>query len=156
MCSSQILKNNVLVIDDDQTVLNNIQKKLRKSNPLVIDLFPVHDPRQAIGKIRELRPTLVLLDFKMPNMTGIEVMENIKRLPERIQPQVVFLSNVTEHRSEAIALGAVDYLVKADVPLGRIVEIMNRCISQANEAGLTTYEREELKTEDFVDILDDE
>ena len=156
MCSSKTTKNNVLVIDDDETVLKNIQRKLRKSNPWVIELFPLYDPRQAIDKIRELRPTLVFLDFKMPNMTGIEVMENIRRLPGRIQPQVVLLSNVIEHRSEAIALGAVDYLVKADVPLGRIVEVMNRCISQANEKGSPAYAREELKTEDFVDILDDE
>ena len=155
MCYSQLL-NKVLVIDDDESVFSNIQKKLEKSNPLDIVLHAVIDPLCALSKIREHRPQLVLLDYKIPKMNGIEVMKEINGLPERLQPLVVFLSNVAEHRAEAIELGAVDYLVKADVTLGRIVDMMNQLLSQHAENDSSVCSREILETECFIDSWEDE
>lgn len=147
MCYSTSAKHNVLIIDDDESVFEKIQRKLEKKKLLDIILHAVTDPLYALDKIDQYRPPLVLLDYKMPNMNGIEVMGNIQTLPKQWRPQVIFLSNVIDHRQEGIALGAIDYFVKAEVSIGRIVESISQVLSESKEV---------LITECFIGEWDDE
>ncbi|MEA2390349.1 MAG: two-component system, NarL family, nitrate/nitrite response regulator NarL [Solirubrobacteraceae bacterium] len=70
------------------------------------------DGRAALQQIRELKPDVALLDLKMPELTGIEVISALER--DGIETRVVLLSAYTDGALvyEAVAAGAAGYLTK--------------------------------------------
>ena len=69
------------------------------------------DGRQAVERIDELEPDLLFLDVHMPELSGIEVLERVKR-----QPAVVFTTAFDRYAVAAFELEAIDYLIK---PFGK-------------------------------------
>jgi two-component system LytT family response regulator len=67
--------------------------------------------RDAVGAIDGLRPALVFLDVRLPELSGLEVLHRIRH-----QPEVVFATAYDQYAVAAFELGALDYLVK---PFGR-------------------------------------
>ena len=67
---------------------------------------------------------MILLDLILPQRTGFQVLEELKKDAELAKIPVVVLSNLGQEpdREKAKALGAVDYLVKSDVQMGEVVE----------------------------------
>lgn len=65
----------------------------------------------AVAAIDELRPALVFLDVRLPELSGLDVLQQIKH-----QPEVVFATAYDQYAVAAFELGALDYLVK---PFGR-------------------------------------
>src|SRR5262249_35924464 len=66
---------------------------------------------QAVTLIDEQEPDLVFLDIRMPELTGLEVVQRIRHLPE-----IVFTTAYDRFAIAAFELGALDYLLK---PFGR-------------------------------------
>ena len=81
------------------------------------------DGEAALNAIRQDHPDLVLLDLMMPKMSGFEVLEAVKKDPEIKDTKIVVLSALGEEEAvdKAMALGAMGYLVKAEVPLADLV-----------------------------------
>src|SRR5260370_10888654 len=69
------------------------------------------DGNRAVALIDDLRPDLVFLDVRMPGLTGLQVLENIKH-----DPEVVFTTAYDDHAVTAFELEALDYILK---PFGR-------------------------------------
>ena len=69
------------------------------------------DGREAVDVLDRLRPDLVFLDVRLPEMDGLAVLERLRHAPE-----VIFTTAYDEHALAAFELGALDYLVK---PFGR-------------------------------------
>ena len=69
------------------------------------------DGRQAVVLVDERRPDLLFLDVRMPELTGLEVVQRIRHLPE-----IVFTTAYDQFALAAFELGALDYLLK---PFGR-------------------------------------
>lgn len=67
--------------------------------------------RDAVAQIDRLEPRLVVLDVHMPELSGLQVLEQIQH-----QPEVVFATAYDQYAVAAFELGALDYLVK---PFGR-------------------------------------
>jgi len=116
----------VLHIDDDANDTILLQAAARRANA-VFELTNVPDGEHAIaylsgtGSYADRRrfpmPALVLLDLKMPRLTGAEILKWIRNQPELGQLPVVVLSGsqLQDDMREAYARGANSYLVK---PLG--------------------------------------
>lgn len=73
--------------------------------------------------IKEM-PDIILLDIMMPKMGGFEVLEKMKYNPSTNNIPVIILSNLGQEKeiTKGKALGAVDYLIKADIHLTEILE----------------------------------
>ncbi len=69
------------------------------------------DGRQAVALIDQLEPQLLFLDVRMPELTGLEVVQQVRHLPE-----IVFTTAYDRFAIAAFELGALDYLLK---PFGR-------------------------------------
>jgi two-component system, LytTR family, response regulator len=69
------------------------------------------DGRQAVALVDELEPQLLFLDVRMPELTGLEVVQRIRHVPE-----IVFTTAYDRFAVAAFELGALDYLLK---PFGR-------------------------------------
>ncbi|HEX7117316.1 MAG TPA: response regulator [Longimicrobiales bacterium] len=101
----------ILVVDDDPDAIEIVGTYLESRGYKVI---AANDGRQALAKVEELRPDLVLLDVMMPGMDGWEVCRVIKNHPEYGDTRVVMLtarSDFTD-KQEGLRAGADDYIVK--------------------------------------------
>jgi len=112
-------KKKILIVDDEKTVTEALQMKLA---PEGYDVVLAPDGREALTLMEKESFDLVLLDIIMPNMDGFDVLAEMKE--KKIMTPVIVLSNLgqDEDISRAKALGAVDFLVKVQVPLAGVSE----------------------------------
>ncbi|MCC6363606.1 MAG: sigma-54-dependent Fis family transcriptional regulator [Bryobacterales bacterium] len=115
----------VLAVDDDPQILLLLQAVLSSGD---IKVVPVSDPGKAMESLKQHKPMLVLLDYFMPGMNGMEVLDQIVEFDPGID--VIFL---TSHYSpqaavEAIRRGAADYLTKPidiNMLLGKVGQLVS-------------------------------
>ncbi len=69
----------VLVVDDEPFILMMIEDKLKTAK---IDVVTVRESRRALEHIRKERPDLVILDWMMPGLSGIDLCRLIKADPD--------------------------------------------------------------------------
>lgn len=83
-----------------------------------------HDGEEALAKIKEVKPDLILLDLIMPKMTGFEVLKAVKADPSLKDIPVLILSNLSQATDEAEArsLGATDFMVKANLSMQELID----------------------------------
>jgi two-component system, sensor histidine kinase and response regulator len=101
----------ILVVDDIQT---NIQVVGQILNENGYEVMPATSAAQAFERIKTQTPDLILLDFMMPEVNGLEVCRRLKSNPVTEKIPVIFLtaSNEVEHVTQAFAAGAVDFVTK--------------------------------------------
>ncbi len=101
----------VLVVDDDPALAEMLGIVLRQEG---LDAAFVADGDAALGAFRRERPDLVLLDLKMPRMSGLEVLGHL-RADETTRDLPVVVLTSSEHREdreEALRLGATWFVCK--------------------------------------------
>lgn len=136
-----------LLADDDVTsrlVLSTLLKKWGYEPEMV------ENGRQAWELLQELdAPKLILLDWAMPEMDGLEVIQNVRRLGGSAQPYIILLTARNEKGDlvRGLASGADDYVLKpydfdelrARLEVGRrTVELITKAIQSQKMAGLGT------------------
>ncbi|MCH6255548.1 hybrid sensor histidine kinase/response regulator [Puniceicoccaceae bacterium K14] len=101
----------VLVVDDLAKNLQLACSVLRKSGYRV---SPANSGKQALERIANVRPDIILLDLMMPEMSGLDVCKELKKDPSTYDIPVIFLtaSHEMEDLLNAFDLGAVDYVGK--------------------------------------------
>lgn len=97
-----------LVIDDEPIARHAIVRLLREQADIDL-LAECGDGAAAVAAIREHSPDLVFLDIQMPEMTGMDVVQQIGA--ERM-PATVFVTAYEQYAVRAFEANAVDYLVK--------------------------------------------
>jgi two-component system LytT family response regulator len=98
----------VLVVDDEPLVRQGIRGFLEREADVRM-LGEARNGEEAVARIRELRPDLVLLDVQMPGMDGLAV---VAALAPEERPAIVFVTAHSEYAIRAFDLHAVDYLLK--------------------------------------------
>ncbi|MGQ9671626.1 MAG: sigma-54-dependent transcriptional regulator [Candidatus Aminicenantales bacterium] len=99
----------VLIIDDDPLIRKTL------SSHLALQGFDVHQAEggeEGINRFRECLPELVLLDVRLPDMDGLEVLRKIKELKEKTYVLVMTAYDDMRTTVDAMKLGAFEYLVK--------------------------------------------
>ena len=113
MLRSTIGKAKILIVDDEQANVRLLERILELIGATRI--ASTCDSREALALFLDFRPDLVLLDLHMPNVTGFDIMEQIKALcvGENPVPVLVLTADVTtKTKHRALAAGAKDYLTK--------------------------------------------
>ena len=103
------MQHTLLVVDDEDVQLNSMAGFLRKQGYRV---FAASTPAKALDLVRENAIDVVLTDFKMPGMSGVELLAAIKQINPEIDVVVMTAFGSIESATEAMKLGAVDYLTK--------------------------------------------
>ena len=99
----------VLIVDDEKLARERLVRMVTKINGFTV-LGEASDGAEAISKVKELKPEIVLLDIRMPGMDGIQAARLIGELPN--PPAIVFCTAYGEHALEAFEANAVGYLLK--------------------------------------------
>lgn len=99
----------ILVVDDEPEVCEYLEDFLGRRGHQVSSAF---NGKEALEKIKALRPHIVLLDILMPGMNGLEVLKEARTLDSRIG--IIMVTAVQEETvaKEALAAGAHDYITK--------------------------------------------
>jgi DNA-binding response OmpR family regulator len=110
----------ILIAEDDKFLHKILQTKLRKEGFEIISAF---DGEQAVNKLKETLPDLILLDIVMPKKNGFEVLEEMKIMPTVAKTPVIILSNLGQDSDIAKAkeFGIKDYMVKANFSINEVI-----------------------------------
>jgi adenylate cyclase len=101
----------ILAVDDEPANLALLRKLLRHQG---YDVTEATDGRSAIREVVEASPDLVCLDVMMPDLDGIEVCQQLRRMPEHAGLPILLLTalNRPEDKARGLEAGANDFLSK--------------------------------------------
>lgn len=101
----------VLIADDDQGVRESLKEALRRENYRVL---VAQDGAEALRRVMNMRPDLVLLDIDMPEPSGLEVLRTIRNTRSTKNTPVIMLTGDRKKDTvrEALQLGVSDYILK--------------------------------------------
>ena len=71
---------NIMIVDDSTAMRMIVKKTLRAAGFSGHDIVEADDGTTALDKIREDQPDIILSDWNMPQMTGIELLQEIKKV----------------------------------------------------------------------------
>ena len=103
----------IIVVDDYDPFRRFICSTLRKRPELQI-VGEVPDGLEAVQKAEELQPDLIVLDIGLPSLNGIEAARRIRKLSPKSKILFVSQESSADMVQEALASGALGYIVKAD------------------------------------------
>lgn len=111
----------ILLVEDDNFIIDIYITKLKEVGFSVQSAVNGED---ALAKIKQGRPDLVLLDIVLPQVTGFEFLQEIKSMPELKNVPVIVLSNLGQKKEveKGLSLGAAKYLIKAHYTPTEVVE----------------------------------
>ncbi|MCX7012129.1 MAG: response regulator [Candidatus Sumerlaeota bacterium] len=101
----------ILAVDDENDVLLVIKTALMSEG---YDVDTASNGPDALEKIQQLAPDLIVLDVMMPGMTGFEVLAKVKADPKTCRIPVIMVTGVSERAKikEALSSGTDYYIVK--------------------------------------------
>ena len=102
----------ILIVDDEAPARAKVRRYLAEEEGVEV-VGEATSGREAVAKIEELAPDLVLLDVQMPELDGFGVIDEVG--VERM-PYVVFVTAFDEHAIKAFEVRALDYLLKPFTP----------------------------------------
>jgi DNA-binding response OmpR family regulator len=105
----------ILVVDDEPYILRSLSFVLEREG---YQVTTAAEGREALTKIRELRPRLVFLDIMLPHKNGYEICAEIKGDPELAETHIVMLSAKGQQidRERGMLGGADEYMTKPFSP----------------------------------------
>ena len=104
------IKNEILIVDDDRSNLVYLDNLLSAE----ATLHMAKDGAQALKRVCESVPDLILLDIMMPGMNGYEVLSELKKSERSCDIPVIFITGLSSDEDEmkGLKLGAEDYIFK--------------------------------------------
>ena len=100
------------LLTDDSPNIRKIVRRLLE--PLNVEIDEAENGQVALEKCLQRMPDVILLDWNMPVMNGLEFIVALRGLPGGATPRVVFCTSEcsVDHIRQAIGSGADDYLIK--------------------------------------------
>ena len=140
----------LLVIDDEPNIVYSFKSTLASAE---LNVISASTARDGIELIKTRRPDVVMLDVRLPDLSGLQAYERIRAIDERMPVIVMTAFAKTETAIEAMRLGAFEYLVKP-VDLRRLKDVVSKAleVSRLNRvpALLETEEADNLAADHIV------
>jgi CheY-like chemotaxis protein len=119
----------ILVAEDETDIRELIAFSL--INIGGFDVVKAKNGAEAVEKAKAEQPDLILMDVRMPQMTGYEACAELKKVPETQEIPVVFLSAKGQDQEiqQGLKLGAIEYILKPFAPdelTDQVREILKR------------------------------
>lgn len=100
------------LIVDDSRVVRKLARLMLEG--LDFECQEVETGPQALDACKAAMPDIILMDWNMPDMTGIETLKTLRTLPQGKKPKVIFCTvyNEMQYVREALEAGADEYIMK--------------------------------------------
>ncbi|HZS03911.1 MAG TPA: response regulator [Blastocatellia bacterium] len=123
-------KSCVLIVEDNFETLALIQVILAQAG---FDVVTARNAETALQLLGSLRPDAIVTDWRMPNMTGLDLIRAARRLPHFSKiPMIILTGHTQDIQEDAIAAGATAVLEKPDGTL-RLRETLSRLLGERND-----------------------
>ncbi len=118
----------ILVVEDEKAIRDMIAFGLRRAG---YEVHEAEDCREARARIADARPDLMLVDWMLPDMSGLELTRSLKRAKDTAEIPIIMLTAKSEESDKVGGLegGADDYVTKPFSPrelLARILAVLRR------------------------------
>jgi two-component system phosphate regulon response regulator PhoB len=109
------MRPRILLVEDDANLVELVRYNLDKEG---FDVINTHDGEEALVLAEEERPDVVVLDWMISNLSGIEVCRRLRRAPETASIPIIMLTARAEEgdRVRGLETGADDYVTKPFSP----------------------------------------
>ena len=117
----------ILVIDDDPLLGRALTERLTAEGYRVVT---ASGGQEGLRQALELQPSLILLDYLMPDQNGLEVLRALRADERGKKLEVVFATNTYDPAviNDALGLDVHDYVLKADTSLDLIAELARKYV----------------------------
>jgi DNA-binding NarL/FixJ family response regulator len=105
----------VLLVDDDDLMRAGLRSVLSSDDTIEV-VGEAGDGRQALGSVRELRPDLVLMDIRMPDLDGISATREVLDAAPDVKVVVLTTFEDDDYIFDALSAGASGFLLKRTKP----------------------------------------
>lgn len=112
----------LLVVDDERNVRYSLKKGLQSEQ---VEIITAETAQQGIDAVRTSRPDAVILDVRLPDMSGLDAFDQIRVIDPRLPVIIVTAFATMETAIEAMRRGAFEYLLKP-VELHQLREVVAR------------------------------
>lgn len=111
----------IVCAEDDKMISTSLVEGFSQAG---FEVTPAYDGEEALAKIKEVKPDIVLLDIMMPKLDGIGVVWELKSDNEISNIPVIMLTNLSDPTtiSKILEAGVTDYLLKSEQSIDQIVE----------------------------------
>ncbi len=129
----------VLTVDDSKTIRMIVKKAFR---PYKCEIYEAENGVEGLSAVGSSKPDLIVLDITMPVMTGIEMLEKLKNVPEFKNIPVIMLTAESgkENVMRIIKMGVKDYLVKPFKPI-QLIEKVEKVVTLELKEGSDSKDR---------------
>jgi DNA-binding NtrC family response regulator len=107
------MKKRLLIVDDEKNIRLTIFRSLDSDN-LVID--QAISAEEALDRLTQFEYDLMLLDLRLPGMSGFELMEQLKTLNIKVKTVIISAHGTIDMAVKLLKAGALDYLEKPFSP----------------------------------------
>jgi DNA-binding response OmpR family regulator len=126
----------ILVVEDDRSLREGLALNLRLHG---YEALAAADGEEGLQKAFNSRPDLIILDIMMPCLTGLDILQELRKRGERVPVLILSARSKTPDKVEGLNLGADDYMTKPfDLPelLARIEVMLRRQRVQEQDTAL--------------------
>ena len=149
MTRDATLRPVILVVDDEPNVRESFRLVLEDA----YEVIDVPDGARALDAVRASPVDLVLLDIRLPEMDGIEVLERLKAIDEGVEVILVTAVKTVRTAVAAMKLGAFDYVTKP-FDEDELLSLVRRALQKRSLEREVTFLRGELaRQHDREDIV---
>lgn len=116
----------ILVVDDDKMIRNWLSMLIRQITHPDLEIHTVNDASSALEFCRSNEVNLVITDITMPRQSGLELLAELRRLYPDTEVAVLSAYDNYEYIRQALQLGAIDYILKAEMTLSDIASLLQK------------------------------
>lgn len=124
--SQEILQKKILIVDDAASIRTLTKAILREAG--FTHVFDAPSGQDAILLMRKVRINVVICDWNMPGMTGLELYKSVKDDPKLVTPPWIMLTSTSEGEKvkEAIMAGISSYIIKPYKPDNLLKQVVGK------------------------------
>lgn len=142
------MKLTAIAVDDEPIALEVIRKFAEKTVGLSL-AATFQNPLEAAAFIQESEVDLIFLDMRMPDLSGIQLLQSLAN-----PPMVIFTTAHPEYAVDSYEVDAIDYLLKP-IPFDRFLKAVNKAIAQKKMEEMLQDKGEEGGERDYLFIKSD-
>ena len=147
----------ILLVDDEQDILEIVGYNLAQEGYQIVTAV---NGREAVSKAKKEMPHLIIIDVMMPEMDGMEAVENIRKIPELSNVIITFLTARSEDYSQVAGFdaGADDYIAKPIKPkllVSKVKALLRRLKEDENKEDVLRVGNIEINREEYKIVIDD-